>query len=90
MMPLEYIEASAAIATLTMLLSRARITAPIRNKLPDWTPIHCPVCLSFWIAAPAMYWGPVAYLATITFSNLFMFGIAKLYLAIDDMDYTPE
>jgi hypothetical protein len=34
--------------------------------------------------------GWIQYLAVVTFSNLFMFGIAKLYLAIDDMDYMPE
>lgn len=82
-----YFEASAAVASLTMLVSKSKLFIPIRNKLPDWTPIHCPVCLSFWVASPALYWGPIEYLATVTFSNLWMLGIAKLYLAIDDMDY---
>lgn len=83
---MNYLEYSAAIASLTMLLSRSRLFAPIRNLLPTWPPIHCPVCLSFWIAAPTLYYGLISYLASVTFANLFMLGIAKLYLAIDDMD----
>ena len=86
---MNYIEVSAAVAALTMLISKSTLFTPLRDKLPD-KPFGCPVCLSFWVAAPILYWGPVAYLATVTFSNLWMLGIAKLYLAIDDMDYeTP-
>jgi len=85
-----YFAEPAAIASLTMLFSKSKLFAPIRNKLPNWTPIHCPICLSFWVASPMLYWGLVPYLASVTFSNVWMFAIAKLYLAIDDMDYTPE
>jgi len=85
-----YLEYSAAIAALTMLLSRSKLFSPLRNLFPDWFPLHCPVCLSFWIASPVLYLGFAPYLASVTFSNLFMLGIAKLYLAVDDMDYTPE
>lgn len=88
--PQRYIVFSAAVASLTMLLSRSKLFSPIRDLCPEWTPIHCPVCLSFWCAALALYWGPIQYLATVTFTNLFMLGIAKLYLAVDDMDCTPE
>ena len=84
---MHYIEVSAAIAALTMLLSRSKLFAPIRNRLPDWMPIHCPVCLSFWMASPLLYYGFVSYLAGVTFTNAWMLVIAKLYLAIDDMDY---
>jgi len=86
---MSYVEASAAVASLTMLVSRSTLFTPIRNKLPD-KPFGCPVCLSFWVSTPALWWGPVAYFATVTFSNLWMLGIAKLYLAIDDMDYEEE
>ena len=86
----------AAIAAFTMLVCKSKIFSWLRDQCPDWTPVHCPVCLSFWVASPAMFDAPtfsegwIQYLAIVTFSNLFMFGIAKLYLAIDDMDYTPE
>ena len=78
------------VASLTMLLSRSKLFAPVRNKLPDWTPIQCPVCLTFWISLPLFYFGFVSYLASVTFANAWMLVIAKLYLAIDDMDYPPE
>jgi len=90
---MHYIELSAAVAALTMLLSRAKITSVLRKYSPEWSPIHCPVCLSFWVAMlPAI---PLVseqawmgrWLALVAFSNLWMLGIAKLYLAIDDMDY---
>lgn len=84
------IEAAAAVAALTMLISVSKLFAPVRNLFPEWAPIHCPVCLSFWIAFPHLVTGFTAYLSIVTFSNLFMLGIAKLYLAIDDMNYTPE
>lgn len=90
-----YIELSAVIAALTMLFSRAKITSKLRDLLPSWNPIHCPVCFSFWVSAVAAvtpmetcYF--VRWLALVTFSNLWMLAIAKLYLAIDDMDYEPE
>jgi len=83
---MNYIEVSAAVAALTMLISKSTLFTPLRDKLPD-KPFGCPICSSFWVTLPILYWGPVAYLATVTFSNLWMLGIAKLYLAIDDMDY---
>jgi hypothetical protein len=64
----------------------------VRDRLPAY-PFGCPICLSFWAALPAVYYvGPVGYLATVTYSNLFMLGIAKLYLAVEDLDYedVPE
>ena len=91
-----FIVPAAALAAFTMLVSKSDAFSWVRSWCADWTPIHCPVCLSFWVCSPAMLdattfsQGFMQYLALVTFSNLFMFGIAKLYLAIDDMDYTPE
>ena len=88
-----FIMPAAAFASFTMLVSKSTAFSWVRSKCPDWTPVHCPVCLSFWVCSPVILDAPtfsqgwIQYLATVTLSNLFMLGIAKLYLAIDDMDY---
>jgi len=83
---MDLIETSAALAAITMLLSRSKLFGPVRNRLPSWLPIHCPVCLSFWAAAPYLF--PIMdYFTLVTFTNVWMLLIAKLYLAIGDMDY---
>jgi len=86
---LYYLEIGAAIATISMLITASKLFAPIRNQLPDWTPAHCPVCLSFWVAMP---WAAsfTQYCALVAFANAWMLIIAKLYLAIDDMNYEPD
>jgi hypothetical protein len=93
---IDFVIPAAALASLVMLLTKSKLFSWWRNICPDWFPAHCPVCFSFWACAPFALHGHTfadgfaQYLALVTFSNLFMFGIAKLYLAIDDMDYTPE
>lgn len=45
------------------LYARARGWAMVHA--PAWIAegVTCPICLSFWIALPALYWGPLEWLA---------------------------
>ena len=87
---MNYFEYSACVAVLAMLITKSVLFARPRDLCPDWVPCSCPICLGFWIAMPAMCDGPIFYLTIVGLSNLWMLAIAKLYLALADMDYTPE
>ncbi len=87
-----------AIASITMTISKSNIMEPLRTfifKLGGGKLIHCPYCLSHWFAI-ALVWGQQDFLpltnfsltvfAIITIASLASFGIAKLFLALDDLE----
>ena len=88
---------SAAVASLSMLIAKSKLFVPVREFF-DLDLLHCPLCLAFWIAAPFIYmqydydWYRMAvlYFAVTTLADAWMLVIAKLYLALDEMDYEPE
>ena len=80
---------AAAVATLATLLSESVIAAPVREwlfKQFAWQLWYCPICLGFWIAAPALWYGPVHYLAVVGISHIFMLVTLKVYEILDELN----
>lgn len=73
---------SAAVGVVACLISESTIMAPIRNRI-GWYLLLCPICLGFWLAAPALLWGPLHYFAVVGFSNLWMLIILKVYESLE-------
>ncbi len=87
-----------AISSITMTISESNIMEPLRtfvSKLGCGKLIHCPYCLSHWFAI-AIVWGQqdffpltdfsLSVFAVITVASLASLGIAKLFLALDDLE----
>jgi len=73
----------APVAVLACLISESQLLSPIRHKL-NYPLLYCPICLGFWIALPVLaLYGPIQYLVTVAFSNLWMLIILKTYEALD-------
>ncbi len=86
---IELIKQAAAVATVATLLSESTIAAPLRDwlfKRKAWSLWYCPICLGFWIALPALWFGPVHYLAVVGFSHLFMLVTLKVYEMLDELN----
>ena len=87
MFNVDYFTMPTMVAVITMLLTKSKLFSSIRDWFPEWVPVHCPVCICFWIASPCLYYGVPPYFTIIAIANLWMFAIAKLYLAVEEMDY---
>lgn len=74
---------SAAVGVLACLVSESTLFAPIRNRLKNFQLIFCPICMSFWFAAPALLYGPLFYFAVTAFSNVWILLILHTYEALD-------
>ena len=84
---IELIKHAAAVAVLATLISESKLFNPIRLKFKAPL-LYCPICLSFWIASPALWFGPVHYLAVVGVSNVFMLVTLKVYDELDRLN-TP-
>ena len=73
---------SAAVGVLACLISESKIAAPIRRKL-GWALLECPICLGFWLAAPALVVSLFFYFAVVGCSNVWMLIILYTYEALD-------
>jgi hypothetical protein len=82
---IELVKHSAAVAVLATLISESTLLAPVREKF-KYPLLYCPICLAFWIALPALYFGPVHYLAVVGMSNVFMLVILKVYDEIEKLN----
>lgn len=85
---IEIIKQAAAVAVLATLLSESTLTTPLRDWLFRKTKSvlwFCPVCLGFWIATPALYWGPLHYLTVVGVSHLFMLVTLHVYAELDKL-----
>jgi len=71
------------VAVLSCLFSESKLFHPVREFL-NFDLLYCPICLGFWLAAPVLYHGMTAYLATIACSNLWMLIILKVYRELDE------
>lgn len=86
----ELITVSAAVAVLSMLITVSALFEPVRATLPTFNGLfYCPICLGFWIAIPYST-SFNEYLLIVALSNVWMLVIAKLYLAIEDLNYGSE
>ena len=74
---------SAAVGVLSCLISESALLAPIRKKLINFHLIFCPICTSFWFAAPFLMIGPLFYFAVVGFSNIWILIILHTYEALD-------
>lgn len=81
-MILSAIYCSAAVGVVACLISESKIMSPIRERL-GWSLLFCPICLGFWLAAPALIRGPLFYFAVVGFSNVWMLIILHTYEALD-------
>jgi hypothetical protein len=73
------------VAVLACLFSESKLFHPIRTFI-GIDLLYCPICMGFWLAAPALYHGMTAYLATVGFSNLWMLVILKTYRELDELN----
>jgi hypothetical protein len=76
------IQHAAVVGVLACLISESEIAAKLRLWL-NWRVMYCPICLGFWLALPALYWGLLHYFTVIALSNLWMLVILKVYEALD-------
>ena len=83
---MHYIESAAVVTAITTLLTMSELFEPVRKRLPD-RPFGCAVCMTYWIALPYLYYGPLYYLALVTVSIGGVFIVAKTYNELADMDY---
>jgi len=84
-----FILPAAAITAITTLFSMSELFEPIRRRLWD-RPFSCPICLTYWIAAPYLYYGPSYYLALVFFSIVGVLFVTKTYNELTDFDYMPK
>lgn len=70
-----------AVASITSLFTLSELFYPLRERLPD-RPFSCPICLTYWVAAPVLYYGVIDYLVVTTLAILFIAGIVKTYLLL--------
>ena len=73
---------SAAVGVVSCLISESKIMAPVRDRL-NWPVLFCPICLGFWLAAPALWSGLFFYFAVVGCSNVWMLIILHTYEALD-------
>lgn len=84
------IQHAAVVGVLACLISESEIAAKVREWL-GWRVLCCPICLGFWLALPAMYYGLFHYFLVLATSNLWMLIILKVYEALDaTAPTTPE
>ena len=73
---------AAAVGVLACLISESAIMHRVR-ELIKWDLLYCPICLSFWLSAPALFEGVQFYFAVVAFSNLWVLTILKTYEALE-------
>lgn len=92
-----------AVASVTMTIAKSNVMEWFRgqvSKLGWWAEelIHCPYCLSHWFSFWLVWWKLgnrpldlfiLATFGTITVASLASLGIARLFLALDEID-RPE
>ncbi len=92
-----------AVASVTMTIAKSNVMEWPRiqvSKLGRWAEdlIHCPYCLSHWLSLGVVWWEigmlPLDRLilttfGTITVASFASLGIARLFLALDEID-RPE
>lgn len=78
----EAITHAAAVAVIACLISESILLHKIRHYF-NWYLLECPICLGFWLAAPALYYGVFHYFLVIAFSNVWMLVILKVYEVLD-------
>ncbi len=77
--PFEYIIVALAVASSSVTITRSSVFKPLRDKF-DWKLLHCPYCLSHWIAAPfAWMFGIVGVFAVIGLSTIFSLPILEKF-----------
>ena len=85
-----YLIWAAAFTAVNTLFTMSELFEPVRRRLPV-RPFSCPICTSYWVCTPALYWGLTTYLAVVTFSILWVFVVAKTYNELADFEYdTPS
>jgi hypothetical protein len=73
---------AAAVGVIACLISESTTMSPVRNYF-NYTLLFCPICLSFWIAIPALFIGLFHYFLVVAMSNIWMLLILKVYEAIE-------
>lgn len=76
---------SSFVGVVACLISESIIAEPIR-RLVKGSLVYCPICLSFWLALPALFGGLNAYFLTVGFSNIWMLLTLKVYESIEGED----
>lgn len=89
MLPENYFELAAAITSLTTLFTLSELFEPVRKRLPD-RPFGCPVCMTYWVSAPCLYYGVIPYLAVVFMSIVGVLLVTKTYNELADMNYEGE
>lgn len=83
---MDFILAGLAVGSISTLVSLAKITQPIRIKLPYLGGLFwCPICLSYWIAIPFAH-SVTEYFAIQAISCVAILITIKTYLAMDELD----
>lgn len=77
------IEHSAIVAVLATLISESKLFSRLRTWL-GWDLLFCPICLSFWLALPTLYWGAGDYFLTLAIANVWMLVILYNYKLLDE------
>ena len=89
-----------AVASITMTISKSNVMGYLRtqvSKLGRWAEelIHCPYCLSHWFAFGVVWWRLgliplgrfiLVSFGVVTIASLASLGIARLFLALDEID----
>ena len=91
-----------AVSGITMTITKSNVMQPLRilmSKLGCGELVHCPYCLSHWFAFgivlghqdffPLTDFSLTSF-AVITIASLASLGIAKLFLALNDLDMEAE
>ena len=84
---------AAAVGVLSCLVSESQIMSPLRTWIDsmskNWLTeklsalVLCPICLSFWFAAPALSQGWDFYFLVVAASNAWMLLILKVYESLE-------
>lgn len=69
---------SAAVAVLATLITESSLFSTFRTKL-NWDLFYCPICISFWLAIPTLWYGGLHYFLTLALANVWMLVILNNY-----------
>jgi len=80
---MELLAQAATVGILATLISESKLFAKLRDWI-YWDLFYCPICLSFWIGAPYLYYGFQHYFLVLALANCWMLVVLKLYRELDE------
>lgn len=73
---------AAAVGVIACLISESTIMNPVREYF-NYSLLFCPICLSFWLATPTLFFGVLHYFLVVALSNVWMLIILKVYESLE-------